>query len=367
MPINVHYRQFIPYKLLSTLIILLLCSFTSVSYAQEKFVIRGASLNYKGKIYLDWDNHIDTVLIKDNKFQFEGTSPRIMGTRLFVDSDLPVESNWLYLESGETAITIDTTIITSLGTGKPACMININFTKAGPINKVLSLHEKTFRALVPKYIHASEAEQLQFVVSLTRDMFRTYPESLAPLFYLVSTGSENFLPPLLLDTIYRQLPERFKTNQYGQAVKKRLEYYERTKAGQAIQNFKVINAAGDSIGIADFKGKYLLVDLWASWCAPCREEIPLLKALYAQYKGDRFALLGVSIDIVRERWMKALEEEQLPWINALDPRHFDAEIFRHFRANAVPFNLLLDPEGKVVAVNLHGEALKNKLAEVLKQ
>ncbi|TWV92733.1 TlpA disulfide reductase family protein [Chitinophaga pinensis] len=367
MPINVHHRQFIPYKLLSTCIVLLLCSFISVSYAQEKFVISGTSLNYKGKIYLDWDNHIDTVLIKDNKFRFEGTSPRIMNTRLFIDSDLPVESNWLYLESGETSITIDTTIITSPGTDKPACMINIHFTKAGPINEVLSIHEKTFRALVPRYIHASEAEQFQFVVALTRDMFRDYPESEAPLFYLVSTGTTDFLPPSLLDSIYRQLPDHFKANEYGQAVKRRLEYYERTQAGQAIQNFKVINAAGDSIGIADFRGKYLLVDLWASWCSPCLDEIPLLKELYTKYNGDRFTLLGISIDVIREPWQKALEREQLPWVNAIDPRHFNAEIFRHFRANAVPFNILLDPEGKVIAVNLHGEELRNKLAEVLKQ
>ncbi|SFN32911.1 Thiol-disulfide isomerase or thioredoxin [Chitinophaga sp. YR627] len=367
MPINVHHRQFIPYKLFSTLIVLLFCSFISVSYAQEKFIIRGTSLNYKGRIYLDWNDHIDTVLIKDNKFQFEGTSPRIMNTRLFVDSDLPVESNWLYLESGETKITIDTTTITSLGTDKAACMVNIHFTKAGPINEVLSLHEKKFRALVPRYIHASEAEQFQFAVSMTRDQFREYPESLAPLFYLVSTGTKDFLPPSLLDSIYRQLPERYRATVYGEAVKKRLEYYERTTAGQAIKNFKALNAAGDSISTAGFKGKYLLVDLWASWCAPCREEIPLLKELYEQYKGNRFALLGVSIDRDWADWLKAVEKEQLPWVNAIDPRHFDAEIYRYFRANAVPFNLLLDPEGKVVAVDLHGEALRNKLAEVLKQ
>lgn len=330
-------------------------------------MIRGTSLNYKGKIYLDWDHHVDTVLIKNNKFRFEGSTTGPVRARLSVDSHFPIESDGLYVEAGETAITVDTTIAVSLLNNREACMININFIKAGPINEVIGPLERKIKTLAPKYIHAPEAEQLQFAFGLIRDLFKEHPESFAPLFYLVSTGSEAAIPQLLLDSIYRQLPERYKTTIYGGAVKKRLEYYERTQTGQVIKNFKAVNAAGDSISTDGFKGKYLLVDLWASWCAPCREEIPLLKVLYEQYKGNQFAILGVSIDRDRQDWLTAVEKEQLPWVNAIDPRHFDAEIYRYFRANGVPFNLLLDPEGKVVGVNLHGEALRNKLAEVLKQ
>ena len=367
MPINVHRRQFFPYKLFSAFVVLLLCSCVTISYAQDRFVIRGTSLNYEGKIYLDWDNHVDTVIIKDKKFRFEGPTTSPVRARLFVDSDFPVEHNGLYVEPGETDITIDTAIGVSPLDNKETCIINIGFIKAGPINEVIAPFERKFREFVPLYMHASEAAQLQFVSGMIRDLFREHPESFAPLFYLASTGSEAAVPHLLLDSIYRQLPERYKTTRYGEAVKKRLEYYHRTQAGQVIRNFKAVNIAGDSISVADFKGKYLLVDLWASWCAPCREEIPLLKDLYGKYTGSQFAILGVSIDGNKEDWLKALEKEQLPWVNTIDPRHFGAEIYTYFRANSVPFNLLLDPEGKIIAANLHGEELRNKLAEVLKK
>lgn len=108
--------------------------------------------------------------------------------------------------------------------------------------------------------------------------------------------------------------------------------------------------------------KYILIDFWASWCKPCRKEIPNLKKLYELYAAKGFQIISISIDKKEKEWQKALDEEQLSWPNFLD----NGEVASLYKVKFIPTMYLIDEQGTIVCENLKGEELSNKLAELFK-
>lgn len=123
---------------------------------------------------------------------------------------------------------------------------------------------------------------------------------------------------------------------------------------------------GKKISISDFKGKYLLVDFWASWCGPCRQENPNVVNAYEQYKGKNFEILGVSLDKDKDAWQLAIATDKLSWPQMSDLKYWESDAVSAYQIEGIPFNVLLDPKGKVIATNLRGPLLQAKLKEVLK-
>jgi peroxiredoxin len=122
---------------------------------------------------------------------------------------------------------------------------------------------------------------------------------------------------------------------------------------------------GTNFSLSSLKGKYVLVDFWASWCGPCRAENPNLVAAYNKYKNKNFTILGVSLDKTKEAWLKGIQDDGLTWSQISDLKFWDSEAVGLYGFNGIPYNVLLDPTGKIIADNLRGSALETKLAEVL--
>jgi peroxiredoxin len=122
---------------------------------------------------------------------------------------------------------------------------------------------------------------------------------------------------------------------------------------------------GKQVKLSSFRGKYVLVDFWASWCGPCRRENPNVVEAYNHFRDKNFTILGVSLDSKKENWEKAIADDGLAWTHISDLKQWESEVVPLYRITGIPFNVLVDPEGKVIAENLRGDMLQKKLGQVL--
>jgi peroxiredoxin len=137
--------------------------------------------------------------------------------------------------------------------------------------------------------------------------------------------------------------------------------------GKQAPEISLPDTEGKTVKLSSFRGKYVLVDFWASWCGPCRRENPNVVQAYNQFKNKNFTVLGISLDRPgqKEAWLKAIVDDKLSWTHISDLKYWQSEVVPVYKVESIPFNVLVDPEGKVVAENLRGNALEQKLQQVL--
>ena len=168
--------------------------------------------------------------------------------------------------------------------------------------------------------------------------------------------------------LYEALSPAMKNTVAGRDYGSMVQSLKDIGVGQLAPAFSQTTPEGKTVSLADYRGKYVLVDFWASWCGPCRAENPAVTNVYNQYKGRNFDILGVSLDDEkgRAKWLKAIQDDHLAWTQVSDLKGWQNAVAQRYAVRAIPQNFLVGPDGKIVAVNLHGEELGATLARFIK-
>jgi len=178
-------------------------------------------------------------------------------------------------------------------------------------------------------------------------------------FYGFDPSLEELLPA------FNSLTKKNQQSLYGKQVTEIINAVKKTTVGKIAADFTATDLNGKPVSLSSYRGKFVLVDFWASWCGPCRAENPNVVNTYNKFYSSQFDILGVSLDANKLAWMKAVKNDGLEWTQLSDLQAWDSKIVKLYGLKGIPFNLLLDKKGKIIARNLRGTALEKKLREVL--
>ncbi|MFL5808383.1 MAG: peroxiredoxin family protein, partial [Flavisolibacter sp.] len=164
---------------------------------------------------------------------------------------------------------------------------------------------------------------------------------------------------------FNSLDESIRGSQIGKSLSDYIAYSKVGAVGTEALEFTQNDVDGKPVSLSSFKGKYVLLDFWASWCRPCRAENPNVVKAYAKFKDKNFTVLGVSLDQQKDAWLKAISADRLTWNHVSDLQYWNNSVAQMYHIESIPGNFLIDPNGKIIAKDLHGEELQTKLCEVI--
>lgn len=202
-------------------------------------------------------------------------------------------------------------------------------------------------------------------MAVVKNLIRKNPSSMVSPFLVanVINPDEDFAFADSMATVFKQSQP---DTRYTKALVAKLEPMRLTAKGSVAPDINLPNPEGKAVPLSSLRGKYVLLDFWASWCGPCRQENPNVVKAYQKYKDKGFTIYSVSLDQTRDKWLKAIQADNLTWTHVSDLQFWQSAAAQTYHIESIPQSFLLDPQGRIIGKNLRGPALEAKLAEVLK-
>lgn len=338
-------------------------------------------LNAPAKVYLVHDGQaISSATLHEGRFGFKGTTPFPHSATLVLEREGHLQSGWGYkiVDGRERGMRLESP--DRLGVFlEPEVVLNSDDSlrtahiTVGKLTKEYQEYKRLTKAPTSA-ISKGQADDATAVYDDASNAFaqaaiafaKVHPASWVSLEALQQTRTSARYAEVA--PIYAALTPAQRASPSGQEYGKLLAGIQAVAIGQPAPAFTQPTPSGQAVSLADYRGKYVLVEFWASWCVPCRQQTPNLRKAYEAFKGRNFEVLGVSLDEekTRAKWVQAIADDHTPWVQVSDLRGYESETVKRYGIQAIPQNFLVDPSGNIVASNLRGSALLTTLAAFLK-
>ena len=347
-----------------------------LAYAQptHPYLIKGkiGRLNAPAKVYLRSGGRLDSATLKNGQFELKGITALPFSAELILERRGKLLDNF----SGQTHLKSPDRTFVMLEPGPVMVSSTDSLRNAHITGGPLTADYQRLQAAVQPIVNKLKTVDSQASFDIvTRDyaqaemMFiKANPNSWVSLEALLQL--KMMVTPQYAEVapLYEAFSPALRNSPPGRQYGEFLQGLKATTIGSQAPDFTQQTPTGKNVSLADFRGKYVLVDFWASWCGPCRQENPAIVKVYNTYKSRNFEILGVSLDDkkTRAKWVKAIADDQLPWVQVSDLLGWQNQAAKRYGVQSVPQNFLVDPTGKIVATNLHGDELQTKLAQLIK-
>lgn len=347
----------------------------SCQSAKDEYSIKGSIDGVdKGKIYLQklvdgQPKTVDSTELSGGKFSFKGKMD-IPDFRLLRLNDREYFAQFFLDDASVTVAAKKDSLRATKITGSPTNdVFRAYVAEMDKLSKeVMGIQEKYQSAMSTGNADAANKAKIDYQAMMdnnkvfTKNFIKEHSNSVVSAFILLQYASQ-LESNDVADIVSKFAPEIDKS-EYVVKLKELVDEQKKTANGAVAPDFTMNNTEGKPVTLSSFKGKIVLVDFWASWCGPCRQENPNVVKLYQQYHGKGFEILGVSLDKGKDEWLKAIKDDNLTWTHVSDLQYWQNAAARLYGVNSIPQSFLLDKDGKIIAKGLRGDQLASKLAEL---